>query len=178
MPTALTLTWGTVTGASTYAVQLSTVSTFATTVANQPGLTTVTPTLSGLTAGVKYFWRVSATNAGGVSAWSSTWNFTVANGGIVIGFAEEPTLNQGLALVKPTVALEHNVLVYSIYQPCAVGITVTDLKGRTTVLVDEVASPGRYSLMLKRHAAVSGLYIVRFKAQNVDKILKVMLRDQ
>ncbi len=178
MPTALTLTWGTVTGASTYAVQLSTVSTFATTVANQPGLTTVTPTLSGLAAGVRYFWRVSGTNAGGISAWSSTWSFTVANGGIIIGFAQEPTLNQGLSFFKPAVALEHNELVYSIFQPCPVGITVTDLKGRTKVLVDEVASPGRYSIMLKSCVPVSGLYIVRFKAQDVNRIMKVMLRDR
>ncbi len=177
--TSLTLSWGTVTGASSYTVQLSTVSTFATTVANQAGLTTASPTVSGLTAGVKYFWRVNALNTGGTSAWAGAWNFTVNNGGIIIGIETEPMVtDQALSKLEPTVALQGDNLMYSVFLPCAVGISVTDLRGRTTVLVNQLLGPGHYCLGLRNRLPAAGLYVLRFKAANVDRIMKIVLRNR
>ncbi|NTW48574.1 MAG: hypothetical protein HGB19_02340, partial [Chlorobiales bacterium] len=73
----LTLSWGAVTGATGYELQVSAVSNFATTVVNQTGLTAtsyaVTPALN---AGTQYYWRVLAKNAAGSSAYSTVRNFT------------------------------------------------------------------------------------------------------
>jgi hypothetical protein len=72
-----TLSWNAASGATSYQVQVSTASNFATTVFDQSGITVtsqaVTPALSNNTP---YYWRVNATNAGGTSAWSGTWSFT------------------------------------------------------------------------------------------------------
>ena len=60
-----TLTWNSSSGATSYRVQTSTDSTFASTIADQSGITTTTYGLSGLSANTKYFWHVNATNGGG-----------------------------------------------------------------------------------------------------------------
>ncbi len=72
--TTPTLTWTASSGASSYTVQVSTISTFATTVVNQ-SLTTTSYTTPALSNATTYYWRVNAANAGGTSAWSGTWSF-------------------------------------------------------------------------------------------------------
>ena len=73
---APTLTWGTVTGAVTYRVQLSTISTFATTVVDDSTLTAGTKAVIGLANTKTYYWRANAKNAGGSGAWSSVFSFS------------------------------------------------------------------------------------------------------
>ncbi|MHB8107450.1 MAG: RHS repeat-associated core domain-containing protein [Candidatus Cryosericum sp.] len=78
--TTPTLAWDQSSTNASYTLQVSTVSTFATTVVNQSLTTTsyTTPALSNATA---YYWRVNATNTAGTSLWSSVWSFTVPTGG-------------------------------------------------------------------------------------------------
>ena len=79
------VSWGAVTGASTYRVQVSTAADFSTgIVADDSTLTTASKALNSLTNNTVYFWRVNAKNAGGTSAWSAAFNFTtiVATSGV------------------------------------------------------------------------------------------------
>ena len=71
-----TLTWLASSGATSYNLQVSTSSTFATTLVDQTGITSTSRALSGLTNSTIYYWRVSATNTVGTSAWSATRSFT------------------------------------------------------------------------------------------------------
>jgi hypothetical protein len=71
------LSWGAVAGAGAYRVQVSTDNAFASTIVDDATLTSATKTLSGLTKGTTYYWRVNAANAGGSSAFSTAWSFTV-----------------------------------------------------------------------------------------------------
>ncbi len=71
-----TLTWNSSSGATSYRLQVSADSTFATTTYDASGLTTTSKSISGLANLTKYYWRVDATNAGGTSGWSTLWNFT------------------------------------------------------------------------------------------------------
>ena len=74
-----TLKWNTVCGAATYCVQVSTSSTFATTVINDSTIIEGSKTISAvLNYGFKYYWRVNAKNAAGTSSWSSVWSFTTS----------------------------------------------------------------------------------------------------
>ena len=74
--TNLSLTWNATPGATTYRVQLSTASDFSTTIVNDSTVTTTSKSVTGLTTSTTYYWRVSATNTNGTSAYSATWSFT------------------------------------------------------------------------------------------------------
>jgi hypothetical protein len=77
--TSPTLAWSSVTGASTYEVQVATDSGFTNIVASMTGLTTpqwaVTPALSSSTS---YFWRSRGVNLCGPGPFSTTWSFKTA----------------------------------------------------------------------------------------------------
>jgi hypothetical protein len=62
-------------GATSYRVQVSTSSSFATVVYDQSGLTSTSVTLPQLAGRTWYDWHVDATNANGTSAYSATWSF-------------------------------------------------------------------------------------------------------
>ena len=74
------LDWNDVTYATSYRVQASTSSVFSTTVYDSAGLTlsTITVPSGKLTTNTQYYWRVSATNISGTSAYSPVWNFTTS----------------------------------------------------------------------------------------------------
>jgi len=76
--TSPTLTWSAVTGATGYGLQVSTDVNFLTTTVNLTGLTSVNRALTGLTDGTTYYWRVNASNSGGISPWSSVFSFTTS----------------------------------------------------------------------------------------------------
>jgi len=70
------LTWTASSGATSYNLEYSTSSTFASSNTLITGITTTSRALSGLATNTRYYWRVSATNASGTSAWSAVRNFT------------------------------------------------------------------------------------------------------
>jgi hypothetical protein len=75
-PASLTLTWNTAARATGYEAQVSLVSTFATTVFDEAGITALNAAVSGLASGTMYYWHVDASNAAGTSAYSAMRNFT------------------------------------------------------------------------------------------------------
>ena len=78
--TSPTLSWNASSGATSYRVQVSTSSTFGTTVYDQSGITGTSTNVSGLAASTVYYWRANATNAGGTSAYSTVFSFTTGAG--------------------------------------------------------------------------------------------------
>lgn len=71
------LDWNNVPGATSYRVQLSLSPTFTTTIVNQvTGSASQYQIITPLTYNTTYYWRANATNAGGTSEWSLTWQFT------------------------------------------------------------------------------------------------------
>ncbi|MGA9364840.1 MAG: LamG-like jellyroll fold domain-containing protein [Bacteroidota bacterium] len=76
LSTSLTVSWNASSGATSYQLQVSTNSSFSSTVLNQSGITSTSYTVSGLANNTTYYWRVNATNAVATSNWSSTWSFT------------------------------------------------------------------------------------------------------
>jgi formylglycine-generating enzyme required for sulfatase activity len=65
-------------GATSYTLQVSVDSSFSTFVFNQSGLTSLSQKITGLTHGLKYYWRVRAANTYASSEFSTIWYF-VAN---------------------------------------------------------------------------------------------------
>jgi hypothetical protein len=121
----------------TYSLQVSTVSTFSSTVVNVTGLTTSAYTTAVLAAGTKY-WRVKAIDgAGNDSGWSSAWNFTIDT--------TAPTLP---TLVSPT-----NGAMVNTATPSLDWSDSTDASGVVSYRVQVASDSGFNSLVVN----VSGL---------------------
>jgi Ice-binding-like/Bacterial Ig-like domain len=86
--TSPTLSWLASTGASTYRLQVSTSSSFATTVYNDSTITGTSRPITGLAIGTTYYWRVNAKNVAGTSAYS-TRSFTTFT---IVPALQPPTL--------------------------------------------------------------------------------------
>lgn|SRR5512135_1233097 len=69
--------WSAVTGATNYNIQISTDSGF-TAIVYEDTTSGTTVAISGLIVSTTYYWRVSAGDSPGISAWSSTGTFTTA----------------------------------------------------------------------------------------------------
>lgn len=76
-----TLIWNSISGGTSYTLQVSTTNNFSSYVFNQSGLTTTNQQVSSLNNSTQYFWRVNASNGTGTSSWSTVWNFTTQSGG-------------------------------------------------------------------------------------------------
>jgi len=74
-----TLKWSTVAGATSYHLQVSTSSTFATILIEDSTLTYASKILSGITNYATIYWRVQAKNAVGVSGWTNAWSQFILN---------------------------------------------------------------------------------------------------
>jgi hypothetical protein len=75
--TTPTLSWNTADRATTYQVQISTVSNFNTTVVDEDNISTTSYTVvTPLQNSTQYYWRVKAINIGGESNWSAARTFT------------------------------------------------------------------------------------------------------
>jgi hypothetical protein len=84
-PLSLTLSWGAVTGAATYRIQVATDNSFTNLIVNDPTVTGTTKQVDHLMDGTQYFWRVNATNVGGTSDFSVTFDFrTMAVPGVPV----------------------------------------------------------------------------------------------
>jgi YVTN family beta-propeller protein len=77
-PPQIALSWNSAPWAGSYGIQVSTSIAFNSTVLSQTGMTQTNVTVRGLSNGATCYWRVDAGNAGGTSAWSAIWSFTVA----------------------------------------------------------------------------------------------------
>jgi hypothetical protein len=73
------LSWDTTEGATSYGLQVSLSSDFASTILNQEGIMENPFLLSNLEINKTYYWRVNATNANGTGEWSNTWSFTTTS---------------------------------------------------------------------------------------------------
>ena len=110
--TAPTLIWNASSGATSYHVQLSNSSTFGTSVVDQSGLSATSVGVSGLAVSTAYYWRVSATNSSGTSAYSATWSFTTVPPSIGGSVASFRTL--GSSTASRLVTAKYTYMSYSL----------------------------------------------------------------
>ncbi len=166
-PTALSFSWNTVSGAASYSMQLSTVSTFLTTVANQTGLTSGTSQINNLSKNKGYYWKVNAINAAGPSTWSSIWSFTVT---------ATSALSSNHFTLEPSFTINNGTVSYMLNQQNPVEIKIYDIIGRKLFQFNRVQGSGSYSFSFKRLNQPSALYIVHFKAGNIERQATMMER--
>jgi hypothetical protein len=76
VPTTLLLSWNNSTRATSYRLQVSTSSGFSQVIIDQGSIKGTSYGIRGLANSTRYYWRLNATNAGGISSYSNTWSFT------------------------------------------------------------------------------------------------------
>lgn len=75
-PLSLTLQWESVTGATSYQLQVSTSPTFSTTEFNQSGISETSYTINSLEREKVYYWRVRGFLLTAAGSWSDVWSFS------------------------------------------------------------------------------------------------------
>ncbi len=166
--TAPTLSWGTVSGATSYSVQISSTAVFSSTIVNQGGITTVSSKISGLALSGGYFWRVNATNTAGTSAWSSIWSFTTVSTAV---------LPQNDLAIAKRFSISNSGIAYELSASSRVSITLYDIQGRQVrQILNTTQNAGSYNIDLRREKITAGFYVVKFKAGTfiVHKRLSLM----
>ncbi len=78
-PTSVILRWNTSSGAQSYRLQLSTDSLFSSVIVDNSALTDTVLLVDTLASNTIYYWRVSASNLSGTSAFSGFFSFTTFN---------------------------------------------------------------------------------------------------
>ena len=146
------LHWHTALFAISYKLQISTDSSFVTTIINQTGITDTSYLISGLSYSTKYFWRVQAIKNTINSQWSKIWNFTTQSNPWII--ENDSTDNSALVIVltniNPTIGSrpfmagdavglfytrdgELHCGGYSVWNDLNIGITVWGDDNQTTI---------------------------------------------
>jgi hypothetical protein len=135
--------------------------------------TTVTDTslvLSNpLAATTRYYWKVSAVNLNGASAYSSPSVFTTGTG--LVGIDHTTEIPREFALLQnyPNPFNPSTTISYDVPKEAYVKITIYDMLGRVVAnLVDELQSANRYTLEWNPSHLSSGIYFYRFEARSQD----------
>jgi rhamnogalacturonyl hydrolase YesR len=131
-PVSLTLSWNSVANASSYTLQVSTVSAMNTTVFSQSGITATQQAVGGLSVGKSCFWHVNAANSGGTGIWSGVWSFStlpvltipLTAGWNIISLNVEPADSS-------TAAIFGDSLTHALYNRPKGSILVKNLAGHT-----------------------------------------------
>lgn len=157
--TATSLNWIAFPGATSYALQFGTDSTFATTSINDTTITGTSKFLS-LAINTTYYWRMKATATSGVSAWSPRWTFTtVPNAPAAAPVLASPT--QGAIGVPQTTTISWNAVSGATTYHVQVA-TDSTFPTSAMLLNDSGTSLSRSITGL----AVNGIYYWRVLAKN------------
>ena len=112
--TSVTFSWNTSVGATSYAVQITTSSDFASIAVNQTGLTVLSSVVTGLAPNATYYWRVNADNATETSAWSSVWTFTTTTFVSLMIYPNPPHLSGANNFIRFEGTGIQSVRIYSL----------------------------------------------------------------
>lgn len=80
--TSPTLQWNSVSGATSYRLQVASDATFATVAVDNSSLTGTSTQVTGLSPATTYYWRMNSTSTSGTSAWSTVWSFTTMSASV------------------------------------------------------------------------------------------------
>ncbi len=167
VPTSVTLAWGQVLLATSYQLQISASSAFATTFLSQSGVTGVSVSVSNLALGTTYYWQVAGASTVGQGPWSAIWSFSTVTTAVVTTGEQK--------IEKADFSVAGGMVSYVVGAPGPVEIRFIDILGRSALVLNRTQSVGRYAIELKNCNLAAGQYIVHFKAAGIEKRASVMI---
>ncbi len=175
------LSWGAVTGADTYDVQVATDASFTknggfSLIVDVTGLIGTSYDVTGLDFNTTYHWRSRGVNTGGVGPWSPSQSFTtVSNVAVEQLEGSVPTV---FALYGnyPNPFNPQTTIRFDIAEAAHVRLSIFDVLGRELdVLVADQMSPGRYEYTWEATTRPSGVYLYRLQANTFSKTGTMLL---
>ncbi|MCB0724344.1 MAG: T9SS type A sorting domain-containing protein [Ignavibacteriae bacterium] len=169
------MNWDEVTNATIYHIQISTDSTFGSSLVDVDTLTSSELQLGNnfLAINTKYYWRVSGKNPVGEGPFSSVWNFTTGVTNI------EPTslpVVYELYQNYPNPFNPSTKIKFDIPKSGFVSLKVYDITGReVSTLVNSELATGRYEFEWNGGQFASGVYFFRITAGDFVKVQKMIL---
>jgi hypothetical protein len=153
-----TLAWQASSGATSYRMQVARAVDFSSPVVDQGGIAGTSYAVSGLVNDSNYYWRVQATSAGGLGAWSNARSFrTVA----------WPQSRVSFSAPRPNPARDQSRFECTLPEAAQVKVEVFDLVGRrVALLADQACAAGPLELVFDLRddrglRLVAGVYLVR-----------------
>ncbi len=175
------LSWFSSCSASSYALQISTTPAFTTLVANPSGIDSTFYDLPGVASRTTYYWRASATNSLGMSAWSAARSFTT---GMISAVDQSPSpapRDYVLRQNYPNPMNPGTQIIFEIPAAAHVSMKIYDLLSREIrTLADAPYQAGAHVLLWdgkdSRGLTVpSGTYLYRLQAGSFSQVMKVVL---
>ena len=109
--TSPTLQWNSVSGATSYRLQVASDASFTTVAVDNSSLTGTSTQVTGLNPATAYYWRMNSTSTAGTSAWSTVWSFTTMPAAVT---ANGPTsFCDGGSVILSTVPVSGAAYVWS-----------------------------------------------------------------
>jgi transposase-like protein len=174
--TSPTLTWNASGGATTYRLQLSTDSTFASFIVNDSTLADTSKQVGPLANNTRYFWRVSAKNAGGTSPFSAARRFTTAAPSSVERVGSEVPAAFALSQNYPNPFNPSTTIRLQIPDVSCVRLMVYNVLGcEVATLVNENLQPGSYEVKFDASGLPSGVYLYRLEVGNFIRTRRMIL---
>jgi photosystem II stability/assembly factor-like uncharacterized protein len=169
--------WSSISNATSYRLQISTDSAFSSTTLDSTGVTidSITVPSGKLTNGIKYYWRVNATNTAGTSSWSTIFNFTVSATGTNTVSSELPKeymlYNNYPNPFNPTTKIKFDIPKNGLTK-----IAIYDVLGREVkTLVNENLTAGTYEIQWNATSYASGIYFYKMISNGYTSIKKMAL---
>lgn len=169
------MNWDAAANASTYHIQISTDSTFTTSIIDVDTVTATQLQLGNnfLAVNTKYYWRVSGKNAIGEGPFSTLWNFTTG-----VTSIEPNSLPTVFEMYQnyPNPFNPTTNIKFDIPKAGFVSLKVYDVTGReVATLVNNVLEPSKYEVTWNGSQFASGVYFFRIVAGDFVKVQKMIL---
>jgi len=170
------LNWDTVSSASTFRVRLSSDSSFVTTLIDSAGLnvTQFQVPQGKLQLGVKYYWRVSASNSCVTSVWSQTWNFSVV---LTTAGNYESEIPKVFKLYEnyPNPFNPVTRIKFDLPDNSSVKLFIYDVTGKlVTELLNTQLTAGSYNVTWNATDVSSGIYMVRIQTEKYTDVKRMI----
>jgi len=168
--------WNSSASATSYRLQISTDNTFSFVTVD----TTVADTAVGLSAildaSTQYYWRVSASDPGGVSGYSVVANFTTGTSTDAVNESGGNPKEFSLLQNYPNPFNPSTVIKYNLPKAQTVTLKVYNILGQEiATLVSARQNAGYYEVAFNGNRVASGVYFYVLKTENFSSIHKMLL---